>query len=138
MAAPVKQFIALPFVVGGTFVMTALVTLYVASKFTNWTEPFVGPVSAIAVVSVTFWFAPARKNLAGMCTLLIGSAFAWFLLRHSYYPELHPRAYQPTLLPFWTTIAGGLLGYVFCWVLWRHDIPTPRPNEAPASNPGLS
>src|SRR5688572_3616332 len=120
MATRMKLFLALPFAVIGTFVATALVALYVASMFTNWTELFVGPVSAAAVVSVTFWLAPAKKKLSGIIMLLIGAAFAWLLLRDSYYPELHPQAYQPTLLPFWVTIAGGVGGYILCWFICHH------------------
>jgi hypothetical protein len=31
------------------------------------------------------------------------------MLKDSYFPEGYARAYEPTLIPFWVTLGGGLL-----------------------------
>jgi hypothetical protein len=84
------------------------------STQTNWTELFVGPVSAAAVVSVTFWLSPAKKKLSGMITLLIGAAFAWLLLHDSCYPELHP--------PGLSAHAVIFLGDYCWWSRWLYTL----------------
>jgi hypothetical protein len=51
--------------------------------------------------------------------LVIGSLVARWLLHNASFPERHPRAYQPTLIPFYATLSAGVLTYFACWAFWR-------------------
>ena len=117
----VIQFLALPFAVVSAFFLSGLIGSMAVSQFTNWTEPFVGPCCAASVIAVTFWLAPVRKRTFGIFVMVLGVLSAWFLLRDSYYPAPHPKAYEPTLIPLVTTVVAGVLSYLFCSIYWPHE-----------------
>ena len=131
------QFIALPVAVFIAFCFSGLVGSVIVSWFTRWNEPFIGPLCASVVIFVTFWLAPAKKKISGLIALLLGSFAAWFLLRHCFYPEGHPKAYQPTLIPLIVTIAFGIGSYIACFIFWRHE-KKPEPNQRPERNAGAT
>jgi hypothetical protein len=114
-----RTFIALPFTLTGVFVLSVAVVSFIPSPFGNWSEPFVGPVCAAILIFASFGLAPARPRTVGAITLCIGALVAWWLLHKTYFPELHPRAYQPTLIPFYATLGAGLLTYAVCGAFWR-------------------
>ena len=134
MASHTKQFLSLPLAVLGTFVASGLIGAVVLEQFTCWLEPVVGPFCATTVIAVTFWLAPTRKRSCALIVLLLGILFAWWLLRRSYYPEWHARAYQPTIIPLVATISAGILNYAFwCFVCYKK-----KENASPASDNGYN
>ena len=114
-----RQFLALPFTLVGVFVFSVVAVSFIPSPFGNWSEPFVGPVCAAILIIAAFGLAPARPRTVGAITLGIGSLVAWWLLHNASFPERHPRAYQPTLIPLYATLAAGVLTYFACWAFWR-------------------
>lgn len=114
-----RQFLTLPFTLTAVFVFSAVTVSFVPSPYENWSEPFVGPVCATILIIAAFALDPARPRTVGAITLGIGSLVAWWLLHNASYPERHPRAYQPTLIPFYATLAACVLSYSVCWVLCR-------------------
>lgn len=112
-----RQFLALPFTLIGVFVFSVVAVSFIPSPFENWLEPFVGPVCAAILVVAAFGLAPARPRTVGALTLCIGTLVAWWLLHKTSFPRHHPRAYQPTLIPFYATLAAGVITYSACWVL---------------------
>ncbi len=113
---------ALPVTVIGAFVLSGIVASVVASSFTHSTEPYVGPSCAVSVMLVTFWLAPVAKRTLGLFVLFIGVFMAWLLLPN-YYPEHHPMAYQPTVIPFVATVGAGLLSFLCCSAIWPKEKP---------------
>ena len=112
---------AVPFAVLGSFILCFFAASVVVSQFTNWFEPFVGPCCAVTVIVVTFWLSPAGKRTLGLATLLLGVFAAWLWLMPSYYPEYHPMAYEPTVIPFVATVGAGLLSYLCCSAIWPKE-----------------
>ena len=119
MTPRTRTFLALPFTLTGVFVVSAVVASIVPSPFSNWLEPFVGPVCAAILIVASFGLAPSQPRLVGAITLCVGAHIAWCLLHKAYFPEFHPRAYQPTLIPFYATLGAGILTYALCWAFWR-------------------
>lgn len=85
-----------------------------------WHEPYVGFITAFIVVLTAYIISPSAKLPTASTFFTIGAFLAWWMLRNSFYPENHPKAYQPTLIPLFTTIAGGIaaLGIVTVKQKW--------------------
>ncbi|MFO0931848.1 MAG: hypothetical protein U1E39_03965 [Planctomycetota bacterium] len=75
-----------------------------------WELPCAGFAAALGVVGVAYLAAPTRKfPFAALC-LVLGAAVAWHLIGEEWYPEHYDGlAYRSTLLPFASTLVGGLL-----------------------------
>jgi len=88
-----------------------------------WHEPYVGFITAFTVVLTAYIISPCAKISAASTFFAIGALLAWWMLRNSFYPENHPKAYQPTLIPLFMTIAGGIaaLGIVTIKQKWLTD-----------------
>ncbi len=85
-----------------------------ASEFLGlWDLPCAGFAAALGVVGVAYLAAPTKKfQFAALC-LVLGAAFAWRLLGEEQYPEHYDGlAYRPTLLPFASTLVGGVLALI--------------------------
>lgn len=85
-----------------------------ASEFLGlWDLPCAGFAAALSVVGVAYVAAPTRKfQFAALC-LVLGAAFAWRLLGEEQYPEHYDGlAYRSTLLPFASTLVGGVLALI--------------------------
>lgn len=72
----------------------------------------VGLIYAIAAAVWVFagtYFAPRRSTAVVLLLFSAGASLAWFELSPWYFPELHPRAYQPSRVPLLLSLAGGLV-----------------------------
>lgn len=78
-----------------------------------WDLPCAGFAAALGVVGVAYLVAPTRKfQFAALC-LVLGAAFAWHLIGEEWYPEHYDGlAYRSTLLPFASTLVGGILALI--------------------------
>lgn len=72
-------------------------------------EPVVGFLTAFVTVGTAYFIAPTYKLSAATCYFLIGAALACWILRSTTYPEDHPKAYQPTMIPLYMTLLGGII-----------------------------
>ena len=66
--------------------------------------------AAAAFVLLGSLVAPRRRLLCAGALFLFGALVAWAVLGGWYFPEGHPRGYQPSRVPLIMTLAGGLLG----------------------------
>jgi hypothetical protein len=64
----------------------------------------------------------------------VGAWFAWLVFGLWWFPEGHPRAYEPSKVPLILPLLGGLLGVAFA-VLWQHRTLIP-PRKSAASVAG--
>jgi hypothetical protein len=103
MSLTALRWILLPFAAVLALVLAALCAERIGIALRLWTYPFVGFFSAFAVVSTAHAVAPARKFFSAFISYVIGGAFAYAALKDCY----DPRTYEPTLMPFWVTLAGG-------------------------------
>lgn len=100
-----------PFKAVSAFLAFGLFGGLVSSLLGIWALPVAGFCAAFGFVLGAFVSVP-RLNLSfAFLSLVCGSLLAWWLLRNSYWPESHPTlAYQPTLVPLWCTLGGGVAG----------------------------
>jgi hypothetical protein len=109
--AELRAWMLAPFTVIGGFLVAGAGGALVASGFGVWELPVAGFVAALGAVLVASVAAPSHKLLFSLFCFCLGAAVAWWALDGSFYPENHPtKAYQPTLWPWGSTLAGGLLG----------------------------
>ena len=54
--------------------------------------------------------APTRRALTAIVLYACGAALAWSQLNDWYFPEGHPRGYQPSRVPLVLTLLGGIVG----------------------------
>ena len=113
MARTGVRWVLLPIEVILGFVLVGIAAVLVSGMLHLWHEPFGGFFAAIAVVTITYFRAPARRLMAAIVAYLIGCAVAYGMLwESSFYPENYPSAYEPTNLPFWVTFSGGTLALI--------------------------
>jgi type IV secretory pathway VirB2 component (pilin) len=127
MASPVTiaRWIALPFEVGLSFVLSAIAAFAASALFTNWPEPVIGFGAACGVVCTAYWRAPRSRLITAGAALLVGSAAATYLLRHASFPEGYAHPYQQTLIPLYITLSGGIAAFVACVVhSWIAGVPS--------------
>ena len=103
------RWVLLPLKVILAFVLVGIAAGLISERLYIWWEPFAGFFAAIAVVSVAYICAPGRKLPVALAAFVLGGAIAYQMLKDSYFPEGYARAYEPTLMPFWVTLGGGLL-----------------------------
>jgi len=103
------RWVLLPLKVILAFVLVGIAAGLISERLYIWWEPFAGFFAAIAVVSVAYICAPGRKLPVALAAFVLGGAIAYQMLKDSYFPEGYARAYEPTLMPFWLTLGGGLL-----------------------------
>lgn len=75
-----------------------------------------GGLVAWATLATARTVAPTRRRRVVLFALLCGVWAAWRVLGDWYFPEHHPRAYQPSNVPLIMTLVSGL---VCAAVLWR-------------------
>lgn len=94
----------------GAFFAAGIAGAVAARLFDLWELPCAGFAAALGVVGVAYLAAPTRKlPFAALC-LVLGAAFAWHLVGEEWYPEQYDGlAYRSTLLPFASTLIGGVL-----------------------------
>jgi hypothetical protein len=90
-------------------VATGLLTSMLLMPRMIWHEPYVGFITAFVVVTSAYIVPPSSKLSAATVYFILGSCLAWWMLKDSFYPEIHPKAYQPTLIPLYATISGGIM-----------------------------
>ena len=121
----------------GAFIVAGVAAGFLAGALHVWATPVEGFVAAFAVVLAAYVFAPTLKVLAASLVLAVGAAAAWKLIGHSDFPESYGElAYQPTQIPFFATIAGGLLAWLVACVLgWRRRRSGLAPNNSSKPTP---
>ena len=103
-----------PVYVTGAFLLSGILGAALAYTMDSWDTPIAGFCAAFAVVLTSYAAVPRFKLTAAAVTFSAGALAAYWLLRHSYWPENYPNAYAPTLFPLWCTYGGGVLGFAFC------------------------
>jgi hypothetical protein len=107
------RWVLLPFEILLGFVLVGIATVLAAGQLYVWYEAVGGFFAAIAVVAVAYIRAPAWPVMAAFVAYSVGTAAAHNMLwERSFYPENYARAYEPTHLPFWVTLAGGTLAFI--------------------------
>jgi hypothetical protein len=86
----------------------------------------VNAAGAIAFVVLGAWMAPRYRAAVAAILYAAGARIAWLALDSWWFPEGHPRAYQPSDVPLALTLAGGLLGVLISLIAFR---------RAPANEP---
>jgi hypothetical protein len=81
----------------------------ISDELYMWSEPFAGFFAALAVVSVAYIRAPSLKLFVALASFVLGGAIAYEMLKDSFFPANHARAYEATLTPLWVTLGGGAL-----------------------------
>ena len=116
---PLAPWLWLPWKVGVGFLLSGLVSWIVLGSVLDWPTPSVGFVAAVAVVTA-YSCAPSHRLAAAIISFIVGAAAAYVLLRHTSFPENHPRAYEHTFIPLWVTLSGGVVALLACVVhAWR-------------------
>jgi hypothetical protein len=77
----------------------------------------IGAAAAFSAVIFGSLMAPSWRRSTAMVIFIAGSYAAWFFIGGWRFPESHPMAYQPSLLPLTGLELGGLLGVAL--VFWR-------------------
>ena len=86
--------------------------------------------AALAFVVAGTMIAPRSRRIVAMALYAVGACIAWFVLEPWWFPENHPRAYQPSQIPLVLTLFGGLLGVLITLVLARRSIAATRQSDA--------
>ena len=86
----------------------------------GWFEPEIGSAiwgafTAIAFVLAGCFVAPRARRITAVGVFALGTWIAYWLLWIWTFPESHPRAYELSRVPFWGTIAGGIVGVALVW-----------------------
>jgi len=106
------RWVLLPFEVVLAFVVVGIVSALIAESLYLWYEPFAGFFAAFAVVSASYLGAPRWKLPVALASFILGGAAAYQLLKDTFYPENYTSPYEPTLMPFWVTLGGGVFALV--------------------------
>lgn len=116
----------------GAFFAGGIAGAMAAELLGLWDLPCAGFAAALGVVGVAYLAAPTRKfQFAALC-LVLGAAFAWHLIGEEWYPEHYDGlAYRSTLLPFASTLVGGILALIAVAGAELHRR-SPRAQEAAA------
>ena len=105
MSRTAIRWLLLPFATVLAMVLAVLCGERFAIVLGFWSRPVVGFCAAFAAVSIVYIVAPVRKLFSASIAYLVGATLAYSALKDSY----DPRTYEPTLMPFWVTLAGGAL-----------------------------
>lgn len=98
------------FAVIGAFFLCSIGGVLIAEWLGLWDLPVVGFCAAFGVVSLAFVSAPTKRSEVALTVFVAGALLAWFLIEPSWYPEAYgEKAYQPTHVPFFVTVLGGLV-----------------------------
>jgi hypothetical protein len=81
----------------------------------DWRAGVFGALSAIVTIVVGTLVAPNHRRLVSLIVLAGGAWLAWQGMHDWYFPEHHPRGYQPSSVPLVMTLVGGLAGVMFVW-----------------------
>lgn len=105
----------------GAFLVAGVLGAVVASSLSRWDLPASGFAAAFAVVLAAYIAAPSRHITCAVTALVLGASIAtWAFRDGSFYPESYETvAYQPTYLPLWLTVSGGVVG-LLCVLAHAH------------------
>lgn len=104
----------------GVFVLAGLIGGMGAGLVGVWETPVAGTAAAFFVVLAAYVFAPSHRLAVALVVPLSGAFAAWKLVGQSDFPESYgPYAYQPTRIPFLSTIIGGLAAFAMACFLDR-------------------
>ena len=82
---------------------------------TDVREGLVGAIVAAATVASASRASAGARRLVAVGVFVVGALLAWLALHDWYFPESHPRAYQPSSIPLYATWIGGALGVATVW-----------------------
>ena len=86
--------------------------------------------AALAFVVAGTMIAPRSRPIVAGALYAVGAWIAWVVLEPWWFPENHPRAYQPSQIPFALTLFGGLIGVLITLVLARRSTAATRQSDA--------
>ena len=93
----------------GAFSICGIGGAYLAHLAGLWNTPIAGFMAAFSVVSVAYLSAPKRPEKYALTVFVLGVVTAYLVLNDVEYPEAYGElAYQTSLLPFISTVGGGL------------------------------
>ena len=97
---------------------------------------FADGAAALAFVVAGAMIAPRSRLIVAMALCAVGAWVAWLVLGSWWFPENHPRAYQPSRMPLALTLLGGLIGVLITLRSARQgEIRRPH-DEAPGAQSG--
>jgi hypothetical protein len=82
--------------------------------------------AALAFVVAGEMIAPRARFVVALVLYAAGACLAWFVLNPWWFPEHHPRAYQPSRVPLTLTLLGGLAGLLITFVLVQRSFGAPK------------
>ena len=104
----------------GAFFASGIFAGWGAGVLHLWDTPIAGCVAAFSVVLTAYLTAPAHRIWAACLTFAAGAIVAWHFIGNSVYPESYgSMGYQPTHLPFLSTLSGGLAALALAFALRR-------------------
>jgi hypothetical protein len=110
----IQQWTISFFAVFGAFFLCGIFGSALASLFGLWDRPISGFFAAFGVVTIAYLSSPSWNKQFSVIVFMLGAICAWLLIGESWYPEHYlDKAYQPTHLPFFITLVGGLLPLAF-------------------------
>jgi hypothetical protein len=79
--------------------------------------------AAVVFVVVGAIVAPKYRLMVSAGLYAVGALVAWQALRGWYFPEGHPRGYQPSQIPLVLTLCGGAIGVLAIagWSAWHRQ-----------------
>jgi hypothetical protein len=86
----------------------------------------VNAASAIVFVVLGAWVAPRHRTVVAFTLFAFGAFIARLELRHWWFPEGHPRAYQTSEVPLALTLIGGVIGIIASVVAFGRRRDRPR------------
>ena len=66
-------------------------------------------IAAALFVVVGAMVAPKHRLIVSIFLYALGATVAWYGLNDWYFPEHHPRAYQPSRIPVGMALSGGVI-----------------------------
>ena len=82
---------------------------------TDVREGLVGAIVAAATVASASRTSAGGRRWVAVGVFVAGALLAWLALHDWYFPESHPRAYEPSAIPLYATWSGGALGVATVW-----------------------
>lgn len=89
-------------------------------------------VAAAVWVVLAARVAPRDRILVGVVAFVAGACLALVGLGSWYFPEGHPRGYQPSRIPLAFTLVGGLMAVAAVAARYRRDSLRSRSDVGPA------
>ena len=102
------------------FLVSTIAAYILADYLGMWNELATGIIVAPVVVFVAYFRTEKRKIIAASIAYIIGAAASIYILKNGYYPESYEKAYEPTILPLFSTLTSGAVALLIIAITERN------------------